>query len=134
VVDTRTRYFLNVPEPSTSGIPERFEPLDYSDMSFIAKFREPSTYEAPDAEVWRLYSRQVSVDGRKVEIIFGYAEKAPWKMVELPPSMIPIVDSTLKREADKIAAALPGGKMNILGPRNAPSANADGFEVVDADT
>src|SRR5216683_3789146 len=48
--------------------------------------------------------------------------------------MIPIVDSTLKREADKIAAALPGGKMNILGPRNAPSANADGFEVVDADT
>ena len=134
VVDARTGYFLNVPEPSTSGIPERFAPLDYSDTSFIAKFREPGTYNTPDGEVWRLYSRPVDFDGRKLEIIVGYAEKAPWKMVELPHSIIPLVDTTLKHEADKIAATLPGGKMKILGRRNAPSANADGFEVVDAGT
>jgi hypothetical protein len=134
VIDTHTRYFINVAEPSTSGIPERFAPLDYSDANFIAKFREPETYDAPDGEVWRLYSRQVDLDGGRFEIIVGYAEKAPWKMVELPHSMIPTVDTTLKHEVDKIAAALHRGNMSILGPRNAPSANADGFEVVNADT
>ncbi len=134
VVDTRTGYLLNVPEPSTSGIPEHFEPLDYSDISFIAKFREPSTYDAPDGEVWRLYSQQVSVDGRKFEIIVGYAEKAPWKMVDLPHSVIPTVDATLKREAGKIATALAGSKSGFQGRRKVPSANADGFEVVDAGT
>src|SRR5258708_7876864 len=134
VVDARTGYFLSVPEPSTSCIPERFAPLDYSDTSFISRFREPGTYNAPDGEVWRLYSRPVDFDGMKLEIIVGYAEKAPWKMVELPHSIIPLVDTTLKHEADKIAAAFAGGKMSILGRRNAPSANADGFEVVDAGT
>jgi len=134
MVDTRTGYLLNVPEPSTSGIPEHFDPLDYSNVSFIAKFREPSTYESPDGEVWRLYSRQVNIDGRKLEIIVGYAEKVPWKMVELPYSVIPTVDATLKHEAAKIATALAGSRVGFLGRRNAPSANADGFEVVDADT
>jgi hypothetical protein len=134
VLDTRTRYFLNVPEPSSSGIPERFSPLDYSDVTFVAGFRKATTYNAPDGEVWRLHSKQVRLGNRRFEIIVGYAERAPWKMVELPDSLLPVVDNTLVHEADKIAAALLTGKAILTGSRNAPSANADGFEVVDADT
>src|SRR5260370_41912515 len=40
----------------------------------------------------------------------------------------------MERGGEKIAAAFAGGKMSILGRRNGPSANADGFEVVDAGT
>jgi hypothetical protein len=134
VLDTQTRYFLNVPEPTTSGIPERFSPLDYSDVKFMARFRKATTYDAPDGEIWRLFSKQVSLANGRFEIIVGYAERAPWKMVELPDSLVPLVDNTLVHEVDKIAAALPTGKAILAGPRNAPSANADGFEVVDADT
>ena len=134
VLDTRTRYFLNVPEPSSSAIPERFSSLDYSDVAFIEGFHRPTTYSALDGEVWRLYSQQVRLGNRRFEIIVGYAQKAPWKMLELPDSLIPVVDGTLRHEADRIAAALSTREATLVGPRNAPSANADGFEVVDAST
>jgi schlafen family protein len=133
VVDTRTRYFISVPDESAET-PQRFAPLDYSDTGFIARFREPASYQAPDGEIWRMYSRGIAVDNKTVEIIIGYAEKAPWKMVTLPSSMTTVVDVTLKQQADKIAAALANGKATLTGPRSAPSANADGFEVVDAST
>jgi hypothetical protein len=131
ILDTQTRYFINVPT-STPENPERFAPLDYSNTAFIAKFRQPLSYSTPDQEVWRLYSRQATLDGRNLEIIIGYAEKAPWKMIDTPRSLIEIVDATLKREADEIAASLPSLKGVERGARSGPS--ADGFQVVDAST
>jgi hypothetical protein len=131
VVDSQTRYFINVPQES-GEMPTRFAPLDYSDTAFIARFRQPASYEAPDGEIWRLYSREMSADSKRIEIIVGYAEKAPWKMVKWPSSLIAVVDEALRQQTDKIAAALASGKATLTGPRNAPAANADGFEVVDA--
>ncbi len=126
VIDTQTRFFINVPTGTES--PAHFAPLDYSETAFITQFREPRPYNTPDGEVWRLYSRQTKVGDRSFEIIVGYAQKAPWKMVDTLQPEMGLVDSTLKAEADKMAAALPLGKGAVRGAR------VDGFEVVDAET
>jgi hypothetical protein len=127
VIDKQTGYVMNVPG-STSGNPARFTPLDYSDTAFIKRFRQPSTYSAPNGEVWRLYSREVNADGKNFEALVGYAEIAPWKMIDSPQSMIGEVDNKLKREVDRIAANLQTKKVDLHGVRT------DGFEVVDAKT
>ncbi len=131
VVDMQTpRYFFDVPTPSAEN-PGRFAPLDYCDTAFIARFRRPASYNAPDGEVWRLYSRRANVGGKNVEIIIGYAEKAPRKMIDTPRSAIGVVDAILEREADKIAASPPGLKGVFPGARQL---SADGFAIVDAST
>jgi hypothetical protein len=130
LVDTETRYLMSVATPAQQK-PGRFAPLDYSDTAFIARFREPSSYNTLDGEVWRLYSRQASVGGKTFEIIVGYAEKAPWKMIESVDSQTGIVDAKLKREAEKIVASLPSQRASV-GGRN--GLIADGFAVVEAET
>jgi hypothetical protein len=127
VIDAPMRYFLNVPTTTVEN-PARFMPLDYSDTGFIARFRQPTSYRAPNREVWRLYSREAIVGNRSYEIIVGYAETAPWKMIDTPHSQIGIVDAKLQSEADKIAAAFVTERAALRGTR------ADGFEVVDANT
>jgi hypothetical protein len=131
IVDTHNRYFLSVPEPAAEGS-SRFAPLDYSDINFIRRFRQPTSYEGPDGELWRLYSREASIGGRKVEVIVGYAEKVPWKMLETPSSTLGLVDKILPMEAEKLVNSISSGKMPSSGSRAA--ANTDGFEVVDAST
>jgi len=125
VIDAQTRYVLSAP---SSAVMAPFKPLHYSETEFIARFRQPTTYEAPNGEVWRLYSQATNVSNKKFEIIVGYAEKAPWKMIDSPQSLIGIVDPRLKREAEKIAAGLQTGRADFHGVR------ADGFEVVNAET
>ena len=132
VVDTLTGFLISVARPTTAG-PGRFSPLDYSDTTFIAKFRQPASFNTPDGEVWRLYSLTVIVDGDKSrEIIVGYALKAPWKAIETPQSSLVDVDAALKREAAKIAASLSSVPTAARPARNGFS--ADGFQVVNSKT
>lgn len=131
VNDTQTLYLIAFPA-STEEVPAHFPPLDYLDTAFIRGFREPTSYNTPDGEVWRLYSREASVAEKKVEILIGYAVKAPWKMLETLQSQIGTVDARLKREADEIAANPPTQKASARGSRLRLS--ADGFVVVDAHT
>jgi len=131
VIDTHRLYFIAFPI-STEENPAHFAPLDYIDTAFIREFRQPALYNTPDGEVWRLYSRQANVGENNVEILIGYAVKAPWRIVETLPSQIGTVDATLKREADEIAANPPTQKASARGSRLGPS--ADGFVVVDANT
>jgi hypothetical protein len=127
VIDTQMSYLLSVPE-TLSGDAARFSPLDYSDTTFIAKFRHPTTFHAPNGETWRLYSRPLAVGQRRYEIIVGYAEQAPWKMIVSPPYLLSTVDAKLRAEIDKVAATLQSHGTNFHGVKT------DGFEIVDADT
>src|ERR1700752_3070001 len=79
LVDMRTRYLITSPTP-TAEHPARFAQLDYADTTFIEGFRQPASYNTPDGEVWRLYSRPLEMDGKELEIIMGFQEKAPSKM------------------------------------------------------
>jgi len=127
VVDTQTRSVLAVPGSEIENA-ERYRPLDYSDTEFIARFRQPTTYAAPNVEVWRLYSRSTTVSGTKFEVIVGYAEKAAWKMIDSPKYLMGSIDAKLRSEAQIIVANLQVGKLDFRGVR------ADGFEVVNAET
>ncbi|MGO9094118.1 MAG: helix-turn-helix domain-containing protein [Bryobacteraceae bacterium] len=132
VLDTQNRFFMNMPTP-TAAEPGQFPPLHYSDTTFIAGFRQPSTYNTPDGEVWRLYSRAVVSDAAKsFEILVGYAEKAPWKAIETPGSLLGDVDAVLRREADKIASRVSAPRAAARFSRSGIS--VDGFQVVDPHT
>jgi hypothetical protein len=127
IIDTQTRSLLAVPGSEIENA-QQYQPLDYSDTEFIARFRQPTTYPAPNSEVWRLYSRPVEVNKENLEVIVGYAEKASWKMIDSPKSLLGSVDVKLKSEAETIVASLKAGKRDFRGVR------ADGFEIVNAKT
>jgi hypothetical protein len=127
IIDSQTRYVLSV-QSYAAGNTVHFKPLDYTDTEFIAGFRQPATYKAPNGEVWRLFSLTSNANNKEFEIIVGYGEKVPWKMIDSPQSMIWIVDAKLKQEADAIVANLQAGKVDFHGVR------ADGFEIVDKET
>jgi hypothetical protein len=124
-------YFIDVPTPTAEN-PGRFALLDYSDAAFIARFRNPASYNTPDGEVWRLYSEATIVEGKNFEIIVGHQEKAPSKMIGTMPSQLGAVDAMLRRFASKVAMSLPGLKALAQGGRSA--ALADGFAVVETST
>lgn len=130
VIDLQARYFINVPT-STVDNPVRFKPLDYSDLNFIARFREPMTYNSPNGELWRLLSRKVQANNKNLEIVVGYAEKAPWKIVDLLPSQRTVLDAKLKYEADKVATILAAPEPTEVPTRGL---SADGFAIIDAET
>lgn len=71
VVDTQTRSVLAVPGSEIENA-ERYRPPDYSDTEFITRFRQPTTYAAPNGEVWRLYSESTTVGDKKFEIMIGF--------------------------------------------------------------
>ena len=130
VVDTKGRYLLDMPGCSEEEAPRHFRPLDLSDLAFVERFREPATYATPDRESWQLFSQPASpasLNNKPVDIIVGYAMVVPWKMIETPDSLIPVVDRRLKIEADEIAkdpsVAISSGKLT-----------SDGLEVVDRGT
>ena len=131
LIDTRTRYLITTPTP-TAEHPAGLASLDYSDTSFIAGFRQPASYNTPDKLVWRLYSRPLDMDNKKLEIIIGYQEKAPTKMLDTPSGQIRDVDSKLKQEANKIAESFSNHKTASWGARTVLA--ADGFQIVDANT
>ncbi len=132
VLDTQTRYFIDLATP-TEDIYGRFEPLNYSNTKFFAKFQQPTSYLTPDSEVWRMYSRSVQVgDNRNLEVMVGYSVKAPSKAIEIPDSLMPDVDLALRREADKIAQGLSASKVPLR--LRGSGFAADGFQVVDSDT
>jgi len=130
IVDAETGFFIDVAHPTATGT-GRYAPLDYSDTDFIERFRKPTSYDTPDGEVWRMYSRAVRVDGNKsLEVIVGYALKTPSKPIETPDSLIGDVDDILKTEADKIAWCVRA-EAAVRPLRNF---SADGFQVVDPTT
>lgn len=131
VVDTETGFIISVPDSSQRA--GRFTHLDYSDATFLAKFHQPTSYTAPDGEVWRLYSRaSVADSNRRLEIVVGYAVDTPWKAIVTPSSLMGEVDAALMREADKIASTLsmPKETARLFGK----VFSADGFQVVDMNT
>ena len=73
VMDLRNRYLITIPSSSNED-PQHYSPLDFADTAFIKQFREPASYRNPDAEVWRLYSRETRSQGKTVEVIVGFAE------------------------------------------------------------
>ncbi len=131
VIDTAKLYLIAFPT-STEEDAEHFTPLDYFDTGFIEKFRQPVSYNTPDGEVWRLYSREAKMGNTNVEICIGYAINAPWKMLETPPALFERVDTTLKREADDLANFSTTKESVPTGSRFGLS--SDGFVIVDANT
>jgi hypothetical protein len=129
--DHNRRFFLAFP-PATEDEAEYFWLLGCFDTGFIRQFRRPALFRTLDGEIWRLYSRDATVEGKAVEILIGYAMKAPWKIVETPGSLLDLVDSTLEREADELAKNLPLQKSISTGSRLGLS--SDGFLIVDAST
>jgi hypothetical protein len=130
IVDKQTGYIINAPS-FTWQEPGRFARLDYSDATFVARFRQPVSYTTLDGEVWRLYSRPVAVADQKVDVIVGYREAAPTTLAGIPNSEIGNVDAQLKREADSIAMSLSSKPLILPGPR---TLSADGFEMIDSNT
>jgi len=131
VIDTQTRYLIVFPT-STEEDTEHFAPLDYFDSAFIEKFRQPTTYNTLDGEVWRLYSHRATTKDVHLEIVIGYAIKTPWKIVETPASLLDSVDAALKREADKLGSNFAAQGSVASGSRLGLS--SDGFVIVDART
>ena len=126
IIDTKTRFFIDVPNPTEEN-PSSFAPLDYSDAAFISRFQQPSWYETPDGETWRLYSKKANVENRRLDIIVGFAAKAPWKIVDTDQPRTELVDAALKDEAEKLATSLPVARA----PRGG---SVDGYEIVDSST
>ncbi len=129
ILDSYTRYFLETPVSSNER-PERFPWLDFTDIGFIRKFHQPMSFGTPDFETWRLYSRQATLSGRTAEVVVGYQEKGPSKMIDTPPSLLQNVDDKLKAEADKIAENLARSPL----PAISSKFSADGFAIAYADT
>lgn len=134
IIDTRTRYLLNVPT-STDQDPTTFGQLAFSDPTFIARFQQPQSFTTINQETWRLYSREVTADDKTYAIMIGYAERAPWKMLDTAPSERPVLDRKLVSESEKIADAVRNtkGKRSHIG-RILQRISADGYEVADATT
>jgi hypothetical protein len=122
VFDNETRFVLDTATPGEDAS-AGFAKLSFADTSFLARFRQPTSYRTLDGEVWRLYSRS----DNKLEVFVGYAVSAPWKAIETPASLFPSVDAALMHEADKIAGSLSSPKTSVR-------ASVDGFQVVDSAT
>jgi hypothetical protein len=131
LIDTQTRFLIAGPTPTAEN-PGRFTRLDYSDTDFIVRFRQPGSYETPNREVWRLYSRPVEVDGKKMELIIGYAQRTPLKMIDTPSSQLGTVDQKLNEEADKITDSFKSHQSPAFRVRTFLA--ADGFQIVDANS
>jgi len=132
VVDMQTGFLIFVTAPTTAE-PGRFPQLDYSDTAFIERFREPASYNTPDGEVWRLYSRAAATDvNTNLEVIVGYAMRARSNPIATPDSLTGDVDATLKRAADGIARGVSFAKTANRPMRSEIS--VDGFQVVDPNT
>ena len=131
VVDTETGFFINTATP-TEVDRGRFTPLDYSDTTFLAKFRQQTSYNTPDGETWRLYSRAVLIDGKRpFEVMVGYQLKAPSEPLATPDSLLVDVDTVVRAEVERVARTLPAPRSGVRLSRNG---FAGGFQVVDANT
>jgi hypothetical protein len=131
VLDTETRFFINMATP-TEGDRGRFTPLDYSDTTFLAQFRQPMSYSTPDGEVWRLYSKTVLTEGKKnFEVMVGYRLKAPSEPLATPDSLLSDVDAVVKAEAERLARTLSVPKSAA---RRSRYDFTGGFQVVDSKT
>jgi hypothetical protein len=130
VIDVQTRYLIGVPTPQY-GAP-RLRDIEHVDLSFIAAFRQPASFDTPDQELWRLYSRRAAVDNKPVEILVGYAEKAPWKLIDTPASRFPEIDEKLIAQANQIADSIRSS--GFESSKSTSTLSADGFDVVDAVT
>jgi hypothetical protein len=105
VVDTATRFFLTTPG-SAPDTATRLASLDFAEPSFVRRFREPASYVSIDGERWRLFYRPAVLRSKDVEIIIGYAEKQPTKILEAASDDLPKIDERLRKEADDIASNL----------------------------
>jgi hypothetical protein len=131
VIDTSTMYLIVFPT-STEEEAEHFTPLDYFKTAFIGKFRQPTTYNALDGEVWRLYSHEITTKGEDLDIVIGYAIQTPWKIVETPAALLEKVDAALKQEGDELVNNFAAQGSVAAGSRLGLS--SDGFVIVDAKT
>jgi len=119
VRDRRTGYFLY-----NSSQPPGFW-LNFSDVTFIRKFRKPALESVETGEQWKLYSEPAEVEGKNVEVMVAHLECAPSRLVQASGG--PDIDEQLKKEAQKIAAQLKRGKEAVV-------SKVDGWQVVEAET
>jgi hypothetical protein len=131
LIDTKTLYLIDYQTPTQEGA-VHLGTLDFLDTAFVEKFRQPTFYNTLDGEVWRMYSRQANLGDKNVEILIGCILKAPWKMLEIPQSVIVGLDAKLKQEADKVAMNLRTQKAPSRWPRLGLS--ADGLVIVNSAT
>src|SRR5580704_6518202 len=96
IIETDGRFLIAVAGATVEN-PGIFPPLNYADTGFIAKFRQPQWYNAPDGEVWRLYS-ETSEAGKDFDIVVGYQNSSPWKIARSCVE-VTVVDNILKHEA-----------------------------------
>jgi hypothetical protein len=129
-IDMETRYFVDVPSADRESA-TRFPPLDFADTAFIRGFRQPETYTTPDGEIWRLYSQGASSGDLNVEIILGYAQKAPWRILTASAAEVRNIDAELRREAELMAGNLSA---MVHGSGSGQRLAADGFAIVDSKT
>ena len=127
----RPMYLIDFPT-STEEDTLHFAPLDYFDTAFVEKFRQPASYSTLDGEVWRLYSREVTMKDARLDILIGYAMKCSWKIVETPASLVDKVDSALKHEADELGNNFAA--QGAVGSGSRIGLSSDGFVIVDAKT
>lgn len=111
---------------SSTGLYPGFS-LNYADIGLFENFREPTTWNAPDGVIWRLYSTKKEVNQKEVEVIVGWIEYTPSLLAETPSS--PEIDEALISEADKIASKLGVEKERII--LDTIKSNVDAFAVVD---
>jgi hypothetical protein len=117
VLNRRTGYFIY----NSQHWPSFW--LNFSDVTFIRRFRKPQSVSFETGERWRLYSESAEVDGETVEVMVAAFEYAPWMLGKNSGS--PEIDEQLKSEAQKIVYQLKRGPINT---------RADSWQVVDAAT
>ena len=134
VVDPKTKYFLSAPG-STPETATRLASLDFVDGGFVKQYHQPDSYNSLDGEKWRLFSRPAVIGSKPVEVIVGYAEKQPTKILEASSRDLPSIVKRLRQEADGIAANLAKlREPSSHAIKSASKFSADGFMVLDANT
>ncbi len=79
VLSRRTRYFLYMNDPHPRGFW-----LNFSDVEFSRRFREPTLQRVETGEIWKLYSESAAVDGKGVEVMVAHLESTPSRLVQCP--------------------------------------------------
>jgi hypothetical protein len=117
VLDRQTGYFIF----NSSRWPKLS--LNVSDVTFLRRFREPTTVLVEPGTVDRIYSIPLVLDRTTFEVMVAAYESAPWMVGRLTENGD--LDDTLRAEAQGIVRQLPKPQVK---------SRADGWQVIDAGT
>ena len=115
VLDRRTRFFIYNRSPYAGFW------FDKSDVSFLRRFRTPTSITFETGDRWRLYSKPAQ--GGLTEVMVAAFQSAPWVIGE--SAVGSDVDEQLQKEADEIIVQLRARRI---------STRVDAWQIVDAST